>query len=119
MGLDMYWLAKKTSEEKAEALITGEDPYKSTELGYFRKFYSLNEYMGDMYPEEIEDFNTVELVIEEHELAMMRAFTPTEEPNNEEELEDQQDDMRELSDICDKIEEALKEGREVFYWPWW
>lgn len=119
MGLDMYWVAKKTPEEKAEALITGEDPYSSTEIGYFRNFHSLFGYMSTMYPEEIRDINTVELAIGEHELVMMRAYMPPVDFLDEEELGFWHENSNKLLLICDRIEEALKEGREVVYWPWW
>lgn len=117
MGLDMYWFVRKTPEEKTQALITGEDPERAHQIGYFRKFHSLNTYMGNLYPEDVEDFNTVELVIGWEELEAMKQFDPFEHSDEDEEIDEV--DAADYAGICADIEQALKEGREVYYWPWW
>ena len=115
MGLDMYWYVGPTKEEKAQALIEGRDTGDTElrqEIGYFREFHDLNDFMGELYPEDLQvDFNCMDLEIGWNELAAMRRFhtgpyVPT-------------DLQRELNQICDRIETGLKEGRKVWYWPWW
>ena len=110
MGLDMYWFAGLTKEEKTEALITSEDTNSQHELGYFRKFHELNDFMCSLYPHDLEDCNTVELEIDWDVLAEMRKFQS---------VEASADTPDEYIALCDSIEHALKEGRRVVYWPWW
>jgi len=79
------------------------------EIGYFRKFHDLNDFMGELYPEDLlGDYNCMDLEIGWDQLASMREFTGVED-----EL------MTEYRNICDRIEAYLKEDRKVWYWPWW
>lgn len=141
MGLNMYWRASKNAEEKTRALLSGDDPNVMQELGYFRKFHALNDFMGSLY-DGVSDFNTVDLKIGEGELADMRAWAKTfdfseeaDDPGWAENLKHDTLDLRDrietddpewaeslkrdTFDLCDRIETALAEGRDVIYWPWW
>lgn len=113
MGLDMYWYVEKTKEEKTQALLEGADVHGRIEIGYFRKFHDLNDYMGELYPENVQKagFNCVDLEIGEKELDAMRRFKIG--PYHPEDVQTH------LTEICNQIETCLKQDRRVWYWPWW
>lgn len=111
MGLDMHWFVEPTAEEKAKALLLGEMADKK-EIGYFRKYYELNDHMGLLYAAKgIEDFNTVDLIIDQEGLNHMRSFVITPDSN--------QVYAKEYKELCDTIQDYINQGRTVVYWPWW
>lgn len=115
MGLDQYWFCEPTAEEKMEALVMGKaEP--TEEMGYHRKWHSLNDFLGELYAQEnpIEDFNCAMFVIEfEHldelELALLDGRIA---PRDQEEHAD-------FHTLLKLIRSRLNEGRTVTYHPWW
>ena len=113
MGLNQHWFQTKTPEEKAKAILTGEDPEARTEIGYFRKFYDLNDFLGEFYPDDVADFNIRYLEITPEILAAMEEF------GREYHFTAQDTARYYHKDLIPGIKQAMAEGRTVYYWPWW
>ncbi|MGH1461263.1 MAG: hypothetical protein ACRBB6_04425 [Neptuniibacter sp.] len=118
MGLDQYWFLEKTKEEKMKDLITNENT-ENDQIGYHRKWYHLNEFMGEQYPDDVGEYNCVDLVIsidivESLELwikryTYSRAYT-----------EDEFSEAEEFQNsTLPLIRKYVEEGRTVIYHPWW
>lgn len=108
MGLDQYWLVKPTDEEKTDALLQGKE-CEDKEIGYHRKFHSLNDYiLGELCSDQIEESgNCEDISIGYSEL---------------DDLEDWMDEnecQEEMADVIENIRSALNAGREVYYHAWW
>lgn len=116
MGLDMYFFARKTKEEKAQARVLSEDPDAVEEIGYFRKFHDLNNFLGTLYPPGIEDFNCEGLDITPEILKQIEDWAYAYSPDSEWGKEDG-DDLQKT--VIPAIKNALAEGRPVYYVPWW
>lgn len=123
MGLDQNFFAVQelTNEEKIERMICGDDVSNpSFEIAYFRKFYDLNEFLGHQYPEEVEDFNLVDLEIDEDLLDAIEDWGIGYFHEDTKDGGDMKDLYgEEFNKLIKEAKEQLKEGNKVFYRPWW
>lgn len=116
MGLDMYFFARATKQEQTENLVAHGTHPTETEIGYFRKFHPLNNFLGALYPEEIEDFNCEELEITPDVLEQIQAWANDYLPEGEWDTE-KHNYLK--AQVIPSIQNAFAEGRPVYYVPWW
>lgn len=116
MGLDMYFFAHATKQEQTENLVAPGTHHTETQIGYFRKFYPLNNFLGTLYPAGIEDFNCGGLEITPDVLEQIRAWANDYRP---EEKWDVQWHTYLKAHVIPSVQNAFAEGRPVYYVPWW
>lgn len=125
MGLDQYWFATKTKEEKVEATLKGDDPNEvAYEFGSHRKWWDLNEFMAANYWNNAgSDMNcaniylTRQMVLEIQQWAYDYVLETV--GGDVDAAWDRSGDAEDLTNWTDEMLDALEEGREVFYHPWW
>lgn len=125
MGLDQYWFATKTKEEKVEAVLKGYDPNEvAYEFGSHRKWWDLNEFMANNYWDDSKgDMNcaniylTHDMVTEIHDWAYDYVLESV--GGDEDDVWSRKGEAEDLVNWTDEMHDALREGREVFYHPWW
>lgn len=114
MGLDMYFFARATRQEQTENLVAPGTHHEEVEIGYFRKFHDLNNFLGSFYPEGINDFNCMHLELTpgllEHIVLWGEGYMPDTEWGRE-----QREEL--LIKVIPAIQKAFDEGRPVHYIP--
>lgn len=125
MGLDQYWFATKTKEEKVEAVLKGKDPDEiAYEFGSHRKWWDLQEFMaGNYWSESKGDMNcasiylTHDMITAIHDWAYDYVLESV--GGDEDVVWDRKGNAEDLVNWTDEMHDALREGRDVIYHPWW
>lgn len=111
MGLDMYWFVKPTKKEKTIALIKGEEA-EIMEIGYFRKYHSLNEFILEYVEDTLKgDGNCEDVPMNEEILDAIEIWNDCDEAIT--------DHKEYLDSIINKCRTFIEQGREVVYHGWW